>query len=40
MDVNFDLCQDDGTAAALFGKTGPGQLNGTALGVDCSEWQG
>ena len=39
MDVNFDLCMDDGAGPAMFG-TGPQQLNGTAVEVDCSQWSG
>lgn len=39
VDVNFDLCRDDGAAAALFGS-GPGQINGTAAEVDCGQWKG
>ncbi|KAK0515881.1 hypothetical protein JMJ35_001915 [Cladonia borealis] len=38
-DVNFDLCMDDGAGPAMFG-TGPQQLNGTAVEVDCSQWSG
>ena len=39
VDVNFDLCMDDGAGPAMFG-TGPQQLNGTAVEVDCSQWSG
>ena len=38
--VNFDLCKDDGAAAALFGSSGVGAALGTATQVDCSEWSG
>lgn len=41
MDVNFDLCKDDGAAAGLFGEAGPFQVNGTAVLLDdCSGWGG
>lgn len=40
VDVNFDLCKDDGAAAALFGSSPSGQVNGTYSEVDCSEWSG
>ena len=40
VDVNFDLCEDSGAGAALFGSSGTQQVNGTAVVVDCSEWQG
>ena len=40
VDINFDLCQLDGAAAALFGSSGTEQVNGTAVQVDCSEWSG
>ena len=39
VDVNFDLCMDDGAGPAMFGS-GPHQLNGTAVEVDCSAWSG
>ena len=39
-DVNFDLCADTGTGAALFGTSGTTQVNGTAVKVDCSQWSG
>lgn len=38
--VNFDLCKDDGAAAALFGSSGVGAALGTAEQVSCSEWSG
>ncbi|MCJ1440669.1 MAG: hypothetical protein MMC23_001155 [Stictis urceolatum] len=38
--VNFDLCKDDGAAAALFGGSGVGLAVGTAVKVDCSQWSG
>ncbi len=40
--VNFDLCRDDGAAAALF-KGVPssiGTAKGTAVEVSCGEWSG
>ena len=40
VDINFDLCEDSGAAAALFGSSGTQQVNGTAAMVDCSEWSG
>lgn len=40
VDINFDLCEDSGAAAALFGSSGTQQVNGTAAVVDCSEWSG
>lgn len=41
VDINFDLCQDSGAAAALFGSSGTQQVNGTAAIVHCSEeWTG
>ena len=40
VDVNFDLCRNDGAAAGLFGGAGPFQVNGTAVQVDCGEWSG
>ncbi len=40
VDVNFDLCKDDGAAAGLFGGAGPFQVNGTAMQVDCGGWSG
>ena len=40
VDVNFDLCKDDGAAAALFGSSTTQQVNGTASLVDCGEWTG
>ena len=39
VDVNFDLCIDDGAGPAMFGD-GSQQLNGTAVQVSCSEWTG
>lgn len=39
VNVNFDLCKDDGAAKALFGAEA-GQVNGTASEVDCGEWSG
>ena len=39
VDVNFDLCEDDGAAKALFGGAA-GQINGTAMEVDCGQWTG
>lgn len=38
--VNFDLCKDDGAAAALFGSSGVGLAVGTAVQVSCSLWTG
>ena len=40
--VNFDLCQDSGTAKALMGDSYStiGVGIGTAVEVDCSEWTG
>lgn len=38
--VNFDLCEEDGAAAALFGSSGTQQVNGTASLVDCGQWTG
>ncbi len=38
--MNFDLCKDDGAAAALFGSSGAGAALGTAEQVSCSEWSG
>ena len=40
VDVDFDLCEDSGAGAALFGSSGTQQVNGTAAVVDCSEWSG
>ncbi|CAF9918095.1 hypothetical protein IMSHALPRED_004209 [Imshaugia aleurites] len=40
VDINFDLCQDSGAAAALFGGSGTEQVNGTAVEVDCANWSG
>ena len=40
VDINFELCEDSGAAAALFGSSGTQQVNGTAVEVDCSEWSG
>ena len=40
VDINFDLCEDSGAAAALFGSSGTQQVNGTAAIVDCSQWSG
>jgi hypothetical protein len=40
VDVNFDLCKDDGAAKALFGSSPTGQVNGTYAPVDCAEWSG
>ncbi|KAL2038165.1 hypothetical protein N7G274_009113 [Stereocaulon virgatum] len=39
VDVNFDLCIDDGAGRAMFGD-GPAQLNGTAVQVSCDQWSG
>ena len=38
--MNFDLCKDDGAAAALFGSSPTGQVNGTFAPVDCGQWTG
>lgn len=38
--VNFDLCKDDGAAAALFGSSGVGAALGTATQVSCDSWSG
>lgn len=38
--VNFDLCEDDGAAAALFGSSGVGLAIGTATQVSCSLYSG
>ena len=38
--VNFDLCKDDGAAAALFGPSGVSAAAGTAEQVSCDEWTG
>ena len=38
--MNFDLCIDDGAAAALFGSSGTQLAVGTATKVDCSLWSG
>jgi len=40
--VNFDLCKDDGAAAALFAgnPSNVGTAKGTAVEVDCKEWSG
>ncbi|MCJ1327190.1 hypothetical protein MMC10_003857 [Thelotrema lepadinum] len=38
--VNFDLCKDDGAAAALFGSSGVGLAVGTATSVSCGQWSG
>lgn len=38
--VNFDLCKDDGAAAALFGSSGVGAALGTATQVSCDQWSG
>ncbi|KAL6718789.1 hypothetical protein ACLMJK_003023 [Lecanora helva] len=38
--VNFDLCKDDGAAAALFGSSGVGAALGSATEVSCSQWSG
>jgi len=40
VDVNFDLCGDDGAPAALFGSSGTQQVNGTYAPVDCALWTG
>ncbi|CAF9918813.1 MAG: hypothetical protein ALECFALPRED_000836 [Alectoria fallacina] len=40
VDINFDLCEDSGAAAALFGSSNVQQVNGTAAIVDCSNWSG
>lgn len=39
-EVNFDLCKDDGAAAALFGSSGVGAALGTATQVSCDSWTG
>ena len=39
VNVNFDLCVDDGAGPAMFGAGGR-QLNGTAVQVDCAQWNG
>ena len=38
--VNFDLCKDDGAAAALLGPSGSGAAMGTAEQVSCDQWTG
>ena len=38
--VNFDLCMDDGAAAALFNSSGVGAAKGTAELVSCDLWSG
>lgn len=40
VNINFDLCEDSGAAAALFGSTHTQQVNGTAVKVGCWEWNG
>ena len=40
VDINFDLCQDSGAAAAMFGSSGTEQVNGTAVVVSCDQWSG
>ena len=38
--VNFDLCKDDGAAAALFNSSGVTAAKGTAELVSCDLWSG
>lgn len=38
--VNFDLCKDDGAAAALFNSSGVTAAKGTAELVSCTLWSG
>ena len=38
--VNFDLCKDDGAAAALFNASGVTAAKGTAELVSCNLWSG
>lgn len=35
MNVNFDLCEDDGTSVAFFGGASVGMTTGTAVEVAC-----
>ena len=38
--MNFDLCKDDGAAAALFNASGVSAAKGTAELVSCALWSG
>ncbi|TKA31948.1 hypothetical protein B0A50_01193 [Salinomyces thailandicus] len=38
--VNFDTCMDSGASNALFGNSGTALGLGTAVKVNCGEWEG